>query len=343
MNHSDMYRLLQKNCSANECTLCKVIEGEHTGAALLLSGKNVLWADENAAFLLAHTDVLSAAPSAAPVELERETVFVERVGNKPRLIVCGGGHVASALISAMQPIGFELWLLEDREEFAEAARQKGIFRVLCGSYEDNLRTIPVSVDNYYVVMTRGHQYDESCLKTILSMESFAYVGLMASRARGRAMQNTLISLGIPEAAVDMLHTPIGLKIGAQTPQEIAISIAAELILEKSRLGRSKWMADELFGELTSGVSEKVLCTIIAKRGSAPRAAGTKMIVSADGPILGTVGGGVTEADIIRAAKEMLADPAAATRRISAVMNAEECIDKGLGCGGRIDVYLEKLS
>ena len=343
MLQSEMYRLLEKKCSSAECILCKIVDGAHAGSAVLIADGNMLWATDSNSPLTEKTAFLSSVPSTSLLDLDGFPVFVERVGTKPRLIICGGGHVASALVSAVKPLGFELWLLEDREEFAETARKNGVAHVLCGPFDDSLKQIPVSSDNYFVVMTRGHQYDETCLKTILSMPAYAYAGLMASKARGQAMLNTLSGFEIAKDAVDMVHTPIGLKIGAQTPQEIAISIAAELISEKARLGKSKWMPDDLFRQLTISDSEKILCTIIAKRGSAPRSAGTKMVVPSSGPILGTVGGGKTEADIIAAARDMLADASVHTRRITAVMNAEDCIDQGLGCGGLIDVFLEKLN
>ena len=343
MHHSEMYRLLEKKCMGADCILCKIADGQYAGAAILIADNKILWSDGTNSPLPGMISELSSVSSTSLVDMDGIPVFAERVGSCPRLIICGGGHVASALVSTMQPLEFELWLLEDREEFAATAREKGVAHVLCGAYEESLKQIPVSPDNYFVVMTRGHQYDELCLKTILTMPAYAYAGLMASKVRGQAMLNTLLSLGIAQDAVDMVHTPIGLKIGAQTPQEIAISVAAELIGEKARLGKSKWMPDELFRQLTVPDCEKVLCTIIAKRGSAPRAAGTKMLVPASGPVLGTIGGGRTEADIIAAARDMLSDPAAHTRRITAVMNAEECIDQGLGCGGLIDVLLEKLN
>ncbi len=81
-------------------------------------------------------------------------------------MICGGGHVSTALVRMAKLLDFEIWVLEDRPFFAEHAKQEGADHILCGDYVESLAKIPKDVDNYYVCMTRGHRFDLECLKEI---------------------------------------------------------------------------------------------------------------------------------------------------------------------------------
>ena len=143
-------------------------------------------------------------------------------------------------------------------------------------------------------------------------------------------QAALEAAGIAREILDGVHSPIGLPIGAQTPAEIAVSIAAELVQERARRGPAA---------VPPAVGEPgVLCTITAKRGSAPRGVGTWMLVRPDGSVLGTIGGGAVEHLAVQEAKALWAHGGGPVRRhYDLTPGAAEL---GMVCGGDIDVEFE---
>ena len=144
------------------------------------------------------------------------------------------------------------------------------------------------------------------------------------------MVDALEAAGIAREILDGVHSPIGLSIGAQTPAEIAVSIAAELVQERARRGPAA--APPAAGE------PGVLCTITAKRGSAPRNVGTWMLVRPDGTVLGTIGGGAVEHLAVQEAKALWTHGGGPVRRhYDLTPGAAEL---GMVCGGDIDVEFE---
>ena len=164
--------------------------------------------------------------------------------------------------------GFHVTALEDRPFFADAMRKAGADQVICDSFENALKGISGSRNTYFLVLTRGHRYDGICLKSILQKER-AYTGMMASRGRAAAMRRQLKEEGIPEDVLNAIHSPVGLSIHAETPQEIAVSITAELIQEKNRFRKSMGYDDELLAFLTGEKNpggKIALATIVDRRG-----------------------------------------------------------------------------
>jgi xanthine dehydrogenase accessory factor len=233
-------------------------------------------------------------------------------------------------------------VIEDRPSFADQARRAGADRVICDNFMDALDTVEGSPDTYFVIVTRGHRYDMDCLRLILKKKS-AYLGMMGSRKRVFLVKKQLSEEGFAEADLDRLHAPIGLDIAAETPDEIAVSILAEIIQEKSRKKRAVGYDKEFFKYLTGEPElSSVLCTIVSKRGSAPREAGTKMLILEDGRILGTIGGGCAENEIIHRGLAMLRNKIPyALERVD--MTAREAEDEGMVCGGTIQVFLEYIN
>ncbi len=144
------------------------------------------------------------------------------------LLIAGGGHIGNALATIGELCGFSVAVVDDRPEYASAERFPGADRVLCGRFEEVLRDFPVDPNTYVVVVTRGHKSDEVALRQVVSSPA-AYVGMIGSRRRVGAVLKHLVEDGADPDAVSRVHTPIGLDIGAETPEEIAVSIMAELI------------------------------------------------------------------------------------------------------------------
>ena len=293
-----------------------VLEGAHAGEKRLIVGPDAC---------------------GAPVR-----VYRERVRRAPKLVICGAGHVSMPIIRLGKMLGFTVTVLEDRPKFADNARAAGADHVLCETFREGLSQIKGDSDTWFVIVTRGHRYDSECLEAVLGKE-YAYVGMMGSRRRVAVVKDQLAQNGVDQEKLDSVHTPIGLKISAETPEEIAVSIMAEIIQIKNSRERGSGYSDELLEALTEGKQKAVLATIISRKGSAPRGVGTKMLVREDGSTVDTIGGGCVESEIIRKALLMMrmGKPLFQVCRQDLTMEAAE--DEGMVCGGVVEVMLEMVS
>jgi len=145
-----------------------------------------------------------------------------------RVYVFGGGHVSQEVVPVIARVGFRPVVYDDRPEFAEKALFPQAEHVICGSFLELSERITVTPDDYVVIMTRGHQADYEVLTQVLRSGA-KYLGCIGSRQKLAFCRDRLLNSGFTEQEYSRLHAPIGLAIGAETPEEIAISIAAELI------------------------------------------------------------------------------------------------------------------
>lgn len=156
-------------------------------------------------------------------------VLIEVVEAPARLVIVGGGHIGRSLCTVGALAGFSVTVIDDRPEYANTERFPEADRVICDDYEDALASLPNDFNTYYVMVTRGHKQDELSLRIVLA-KSWAYCGMIGSKRRTGAVLQHLAEEGFPRETLDRVHTPIGLDIGAETPEEIAVSIVAELIM-----------------------------------------------------------------------------------------------------------------
>lgn len=163
-----------------------------------------------------------------------------------RLIILGGGHIALPLVEFAAKTGFQVTLVDDRLNFANSKRFPLAKQVVCDSFEHAIQELNIKKSDYVVIITRGHRHDSTCLKSICEGEEPKYVGMIGSTKRTAIVKETLEVEGYDKQRLDRVHTPIGLAIGAITPEEIAISILSELILSK-RLGGINRCQKKLFG------------------------------------------------------------------------------------------------
>jgi len=145
-----------------------------------------------------------------------------------RAILFGGGHVAAALAPILKSVGFRVIVMDERPEFAAAERFPDAAQVICGSFGRIDRFLTLRSSDYAVVVTPGHMHDYAVEEQILRHD-LAYAGVIGSRRKTAAVNAKLREAGITDEQLSFVHTPIGLSIGAQTPEEIAVSIAAEMI------------------------------------------------------------------------------------------------------------------
>jgi xanthine dehydrogenase accessory factor len=172
--------------------------------------------------------------------------------------------------------------------------------------------------------------------------------MIGSRRRVAAVKDLLISQGADKERLDRIHTPIGLSIGAVTPEEIAISIVAELIAckrlkdpDNSRFRSCSDVDFDVIKTLAGNIDEPIsVVTVISSKGSVPRGAGAKMLVYPDGRIVGSIGGGCSEATVIGNAREIIGTGEYRLQTVDMTGDAAE--NDGMVCGGIMQVLIEDL-
>ena len=159
--------------------------------------------------------------------------YAEPLSRGERVLIFGGGHVSQQLAAVLHRTGFSVAVYEDRADFAQRALFPHAKEIICAAYEDALAHIGITEGDYAVIMTRGHQDDYTVLRQMLRTNA-CYIGVIGSRRKVAVTNEKLLQEGFSEADLRRIHSPIGLPIGAETPAEIAVSIAAELILERAK-------------------------------------------------------------------------------------------------------------
>lgn len=259
--------------------------------------------------------------------------LVERFSARPTLTVFGGGHISVPICQLGAMLGFRVQVIDDRPDFARPDRFPEADRVICTPFSQAQQYLPQDANGYYVIVTRGHAGDQQCAELVLS-RPFVYCGMIGSKKKVARSLEQLAKAGFSQAVLRRLHSPIGLPIGAQTPEEIAVSIAAELIQEKYRCGVD-FLPEKLLSALEAPRPGDVLLTVARKEGSAPRGVGSKMLVRQDGSQVGTIGGGTGE---FRACQ----DARACTAPMIRTYSMEPGGDLGMVCGGKVTVLFEPL-
>jgi xanthine dehydrogenase accessory factor len=194
------------------------------------------------------TDAAQALTQRLPQMLtyddDQVELFVEVQRRPPTLIVVGAGHVAQPLATLGKLIDFEVVVIDDRPQFANAERFPQADRVIAAPFRPTLRGWPIDADTFIVLVTRGHSHDVECLLEILDSPA-RYIGMIGSKRRVRAVFDLLEKeQGIPREKFDRVYAPVGLDIGAESPAEIAVCIIAEVI-KVYRGGRAESLSDAL--------------------------------------------------------------------------------------------------
>ncbi len=249
----------------------------------------------------------------------------ETVKAPPHLVLFGAGHVGKALydIAALQDMA--VTVLDDRKELLTAERFPKAERI-CAAFEELLSREYGIISPYFIIFTHGHAADNECLRYALRHPS-PYIGMIGSKAKSQRALEMMRAEGFEEERIKAVHTPIGLSIGAETPEEIAISIMAEII-SVFRKEANAVIADI---DLLRLEAEKggISVRIVSKAGSAPRAIGTEMLVTEE-CTAGTIGGGAIELEAIKEARRMLKD---GRRYLLCHHDLSPDGDIGMVCGG----------
>lgn len=199
----------------------------------------------------AATPTLLAALAALDPHAEEpawhDDVLVERVTGSPRLVVFGGGHVGGAVARAAHFAGWRVTVVDDRADFADAARHPTAERCVTCDWHELPATLGLDAATWCVVATRGHQHDALIVEQVARRE-LRYLGMLGSRRKVALTWKLLETWGIEAERLAAVHAPVGIAIGADTPEEIAISVVAEMIAVRRAASRRRGgVASALFG------------------------------------------------------------------------------------------------
>ena len=159
---------------------------------------------------------------------EAEDLFLDPVLPEEKLLIVGGGHVGLALARAALPLGFRITVIDDRADFLGPGRFGPEVACIVGSYAESIDRFPFDEASYAVILTRGHLFDLESSRAVLR-HPFRYAGLIGSSRKISMIREQLAKDGFGQERIAGLHAPIGLSIGAETPEEIAVSILAEMV------------------------------------------------------------------------------------------------------------------
>lgn len=313
MAYRDIYlEIAEAFRKKDEITIETVLQGSRAGEKYILSGR--------------------ASQEIPEADVYRETLF-----GRSRAVVCGGGHVSLALVRFLKMLDFSVTVIDEREEFASRERFPEADEICCMDFTECLESRDFGNHAYYIIVTRGHKDDYRCLTQILGRRR-DYVGMIGSRKKVAMSFERLRLEGWQEEEIRKIHAPVGLAIGAETPAEIGISIAAEIIREKNKYPRRTLEEDVLLG--ISDPESAAMVTVIEKTGSSPRGEGTRMVVRHDGSIYGTIGGGPVEYAAIREARDFSGEKGFAVKEYD--LSNSSAATLGMVCGGKVTVMFEQL-
>ncbi|MDB5199638.1 MAG: xanthine and dehydrogenase maturation factor XdhC/CoxF family-like protein [Chitinophagaceae bacterium] len=215
-----IYRVQEKDIPYIEKIIATLEQNKN--GTLYLSSEGILF-----------EDALTAKDFEFNLKSEEDWNYTEKIGYKNHLYIIGGGHCALAFSKLMSTMDFYIHLFEDREglntmEANNYVHEKKIVK----DYSELTQLIPSGENNYVVVMTFGYRTDDIAVRALLS-KSFKYFGLLGSKKKIEKMFTDYKEEGINEEALKRIHSPIGIQIKSETAEEIAVSIAAEIIKVKN--------------------------------------------------------------------------------------------------------------
>lgn len=226
-------------CSGKQTVIFRLLTSENTQTVEAIIDALKTRKDD---YLTISPDIFSVQPSKEKnrtddfeFEKNSETKFTyhEKLGFKNDLYIVGGGHCALALSELMSKMDFHIRIFDDRPDLNTIDKNRFAHEItIINSYEQISEHIPSGDQTYVVVMTLGYKSDELVIRKLLD-KNFKYFGVLGSRAKMKALLNALKKDGLPGDKLAKIHTPIGLSINSRTPEEIAVSIAAEIISVKN--------------------------------------------------------------------------------------------------------------
>lgn len=283
------------------------------------------------------------------IDIDGET-YTRLFRPKERLILLGAGHIAQPLCEIASMLGFSVTVVDDRPSFANHPRFPQAEQILCDAFPHAIEQLRIHAGDYVAVITRGHRYDADCLRTLLAGTMPRYLGMLGSKRRTIALLHMLEQEGLAREKLDSIHTPIGLDIGALSVQEIAVSIAAELVQTRrcglDRRSKSHILTEEIFRadvveDLVRNPLQKALLLVYETSGSTPVKSGAFMTVNEMFQAKGTIGGGCSESAVLRDAFHLIGT--GQSKCVTVDMSNDVAAEEGMVCGGQMKILLIDLS
>lgn len=185
--------------------------------------------------------------------------FVEAYTTPPQMVLCGGGHVSKAIAPLAATLNFRVFVTDDRQEFANSDRFPEADIIVAEKPESALPQLPINANTFIIIATRGHRYDNVALEAA-AMTPAKYVGLLGSKRKTILIYEDLIRSGLPIERIREIRSPVGLDVRGRTPEEIAVSIMAEVLM--FRLGGTgqpmkieDWRIDRIREKVEAGREE----------------------------------------------------------------------------------------
>lgn len=275
--------------------------------------------------------------------------YKRRFSSPGRLILLGGGHVAEAVCHFASQLEFGVVVVDDRPIFANSGNFPAAQQIVCNEFRRAILDLKITDRDYVCVITRGHRYDGDCLRQIFAGTYPLYLGMIGSKKRVYQLFELLAAEGYDLSLMEKVHSPIGIDIDAVTPQEIAVSILAELISCRSRdkkqaaaslLLEQENVDRELLAYLAESSEEKAVAVVTEAGGSTPVRSGSVMAINRGGQIYGTIGGGCSEGAVIRDALQVVRS--GGNRRVFVDMSNDVAESEGMVCGGYMWVFIDKV-
>ena len=184
-------------------------------------------------------------------------LFVEGFTTPPTLVMVGGGHVGKTTADLAHTLGYRVYIVDDRPEFANEERFPYAEQIVVSPYEEWSNYLTLNVNSFVVVATRGHRFDDMALESALDTNA-RYIGLLGSRRKTLMIYQRLTRQGTPVDRLKQVHSPIGLDIGALTPGELAVSILSEIIMVRRGGGGGQMHMDDWYVERAADIAQRAV-------------------------------------------------------------------------------------
>lgn len=175
-----------------------------------------------------HVDLSGQEKDAAMICGGQMEVFLEPIRSAETLYLFGAGHISQSTAAMGRMLGFRVVVIDPRPDYNNAERFPDAEQRLVEEYDDAFSKLDVADDGYIVIYTPSHALDEKCLRFAVGTGA-KYIGMIGSKKKVKEVKERVLASGVDQAKLDAVHTPIGIEIGAETPEEIAVSILAEII------------------------------------------------------------------------------------------------------------------
>ncbi len=184
-------------------------------------------------------------------------MFVEGFTTPPTLVMVGGGHVGKATADLAHTLGYRVFVVDDRPEFANEERFPYAEQIVVAPYDSWSSQVSLNVNSFIVVATRGHRFDDMALESAMAAPS-RYIGLLGSRRKTLMIYQRLVRQGTAVDRLKQVRSPIGLDIGALTPEELAVSILSEIIMVRRGGAGSPMQMGDWYVDRAADISKRAV-------------------------------------------------------------------------------------